>query len=121
MAALALLPYDPDARTSTGRTALALAAEGEGMTFGTAVVHVVDDEPSVCRVFERVGMMIGISTTSYTTAEEFLAAYNPNRPGCLILDLHLPTMSGLELLTEISNRNWQLPIIIMSGKAIASL
>jgi len=86
----------------------------------TAMVHVVDDEPSVCRVFERVGTLIGITTTSYSTAEAFLSAYDPSRPGCLILDLHLPTMSGLELLAEIGNRQWQLPIIIMSGKASVS-
>jgi RNA polymerase sigma factor (sigma-70 family) len=86
----------------------------------TQIVHVVDDEPSVCRVFERVGALIGIETTSYSTAEAFLGAYDPDRPGCLILDLHLPTMSGLELLDEISKRGWQLPIIIMSGKAAVS-
>ena len=84
------------------------------------IVHVVDDEPSVCRVFERVGALIEIETTSYSTAEAFLSAYNPERPGCLILDLHLPTMSGLELLDEITKRQWQLPIIIMSGKAAVS-
>jgi FixJ family two-component response regulator len=84
------------------------------------IVHVVDDEPSVCRVFERVGALIGIETKSYSTAEAFLAAHDPKRPGCLILDLHLPTMSGLELLDEIGRRQWQLPIIIMSGKAAVS-
>lgn len=87
---------------------------------GAAVVHVVDDESSVCRVFERVGTLIGIKTNSYSTAEAFLSAYDPRCPGCLILDLHLPTMSGLELLTEISNRQWQVPIVIMSGKASVS-
>ena len=74
----------------------------------------------MCRVFERVGALIEIETTSYSTAEAFLDAYEPGRPGCLILDLHLPTMSGLELLDEIAKRQWQIPIVIMSGKAAVS-
>ena len=83
-------------------------------------VHVVDDEPSICKVFEKVGTMIGVHTRSYATAESFLSEYDPDKPGCLILDIHLPTMSGLELLEEMSNRNWSIPIVIMSGKAAVS-
>lgn len=85
-----------------------------------ATVHVVDDEPSICRVFERVCETMGLHARSYGTAEEFLGAYDSAKPGCLILDLNLPAMSGLELLDEIQNRGWHLPIIIMSGKAEVS-
>lgn len=83
-------------------------------------VHVVDDEPSICKVFEKVGSMMGVHTRSYPKAESFLTEYDATRPGCLILDIHLPTMSGLELLEEIAKREWNIPIIIMSGKAAVS-
>lgn len=86
----------------------------------TPLVHVVDDEPSICRLFERICGQIGLSSASYGKAEAFLEAYDPSRPGCLILDVHLPQMSGLELLEEISKRGWQLPIVIISGKAEVS-
>lgn len=84
------------------------------------IVHVVDDEPSVCQVFAKVATTLGYQATSYSTAEAFLERYDPERPGCLILDLHLPAMSGLELLEEISKRDWHLPIVIISGRADVS-
>ena len=92
------------------------------MTDSTSVptVHVVDDEPSICRLFERICTPLGVNTVSHGQAEAFLDAYDPAQPGCLILDVHLPQMSGLELLEEISRREWTLPIVIISGKAEVS-
>ncbi len=87
---------------------------------GVPIVHVIDDEPSICRLFERVCTQIGLRTKSYGQAEAFLAEYDPAIPGCVILDVHLPLMSGLELLEEMSRRGWKAPIVIISGKAEVS-
>ena len=64
--------------------------------------------------------MMSLTCHTYHEAEKFLDEYDPGQPGCLVLDIHLPKMSGLELLEEISKRDWSLPIIIMSGRAAVS-
>jgi FixJ family two-component response regulator len=52
---------------------------------------------------------------AYASAQDFLAAYEPGRPGCLVLDVRMPEMSGLELQRELTNRAIDLPVIILTG------
>ncbi len=87
---------------------------------GVATIHVVDDEPSICRLFERICAQMGLRVQTYSGAEAFLENYDPETPGCLILDVQLPQMSGLELLERISELQWRIPIVIISGKAEVS-
>src|SRR6185436_15842143 len=59
----------------------------------------------------------GLAVETYASAAEFLAAYDPERAGCLVLDVRLRGESGLDLQDELRKRNVTLPIIIMTGYA----
>ncbi len=78
-------------------------------------VFVVDDDPSglaaVCYLLESDGLL----TEGFASAEDFLRSYSPERAGCLLLDLRMPKMSGLELQQELVARGATLPIILMTG------
>lgn len=80
-------------------------------------VFVVDDDASVR---ESVRWMVGsldLPVETYSNAREFLGAQNGGRPGCLVLDLRMPEMSGLDLQSELAARHIHLPIIMISGHA----
>jgi len=92
------------------------------MTAGTAMppeptVFVVDDDPamrdSLCWLLQSVDLHV----ETYPSADAFLAAYDPGRPGCLVLDVRMPGMSGLNLQDELRTRHIRLPIIMLSGHA----
>jgi two-component system response regulator FixJ len=78
-------------------------------------VFVVDDNPSVRRSMQSLIEAAGLAIETYASAQEFLAAYDVRRPGCLILDLRLRKESGLDLQDELRARHATLPIIIMTG------
>ena len=58
---------------------------------------------------------MGWEARAYASAEAFLAESAPDRPGCLVLDIRMPTMSGLELQQALSQRGCELPIIFITG------
>jgi FixJ family two-component response regulator len=80
------------------------------------VVYVVDDDVSVCESLEMLLLSAGHRPVSFLSAGEFLAYRRPSAPHCLILDLTLPDMSGLELQARIApdHRDWA-PIIFITG------
>lgn len=80
-----------------------------------ATVFVVDDEPTLRESLTEVMSSAGLPTRTYASAEEFLDDYDPLCPGCLILDVRMPGMSGLDLQHELVRRHITLPIIIMSA------
>lgn len=82
-----------------------------------AVVYIVDDELAI-----RDSLTLWLESTgqiaeSYASAEAFLDNYDPQQPGCLILDVKMPFMNGLDLQAELARRNIFIPIIFMSGHA----
>lgn len=82
-----------------------------------SIVYIVDDESAVR---DSLGLFIssmGLSVKSYISAEDFLNNYSPALPGCLILDVRMPGMSGLDLQQEILKKQITLPIIFISGHA----
>jgi len=79
------------------------------------VVHIVDDEASVREVIARLAKSVGLASRSYPSAADFLTLYDGHRPGCVILDLRMPGMSGVEALTHFKKRNVALPVIMLSG------
>ncbi len=83
----------------------------------TPTVYVVDDEPSVGDLLRRAIARMGYVPAVFLTAKDFLAAFDPARPGCLILDVHLPDMSGLQLLDVLNERRAPVPVVFMSGRA----
>ena len=81
-----------------------------------ASVFVVDDEPEVQLLVAALLESVGTTqAVGYPSAEEFLQQFHPDQPGCLVLDVRLPGMSGLQLQGELSDRGARLPIIMLSG------
>lgn len=80
-------------------------------------VFVVDDDPNVCEALALVMKSVGLAVESYVSAEDFLRAYDPRRPGCLVLDVRMPGMGGLALQELIAARGIDLPIIFITGHA----
>ena len=80
-----------------------------------ATVFVVDDDPSIRRALTRLLRSVGLAVDAYAGAQEFLDAYDPARPGCLVLDVRMPHISGLELQQALAQRAVELPIIFITG------
>jgi len=79
------------------------------------VVHIVDDDPDVRRSVGFLVSILDVEVRAFATAEAFLEAWRPGRIGCLILDVRMPGMSGLELQEQMQRRGIDLPIIFVSG------
>jgi two-component system, LuxR family, response regulator FixJ len=79
------------------------------------VIHVIDDDNSLRRAVSRLLSAAGHRVQTYASAGEFLAAHDGHATGCLILDVRLPGMSGLELQEELSRRGNPVPIVFLSG------
>ncbi|MDD3530213.1 MAG: response regulator, partial [Gallionellaceae bacterium] len=78
-------------------------------------VYVVDDDSSIRYGLSMLLEPEGFNVQAHSSGEEFLAAYDPARQGCVILDLCMPGMGGLEVQAELVRRGIQLPIIFLSG------
>ncbi|MGH8501003.1 MAG: response regulator transcription factor [Gammaproteobacteria bacterium] len=78
-------------------------------------VFIVDDDPAMLDSVSLLLESAGISTECYSGAREFLETYRPHRPGCLILDVRMPEMSGLELQEALAVRGANIPIIFITG------
>lgn len=81
----------------------------------TPVVFIVDDDPSVRRSLERLIQSVGIATKSFASAQDFLQSGLEEETGCLVLDVRMPEISGLELQERLSQAGIVLPIIFISG------
>lgn len=82
-----------------------------------ATVFIVDDEEAVRDSIAMLLRSARLTTRCYTNAAEFLERYRPEDPGCLVLDVRMPRMSGVELQQELNRRGWTLPVIFISGHA----
>jgi two-component system response regulator FixJ len=80
-----------------------------------ATVFVVDDNVGVRKSLRALLESAGLAVETYASGEEFLAAYDPERPGCLVLDVRLRHGSGLDLQDELRRRKAMLPIIVLTG------
>jgi len=80
-----------------------------------ATVFVVDDDASVRKALARSIQAAGLNAKLFASAREFLNQGPIEGPGCLVLDIHMPGLSGLGLQTELNSRNIQTPIIFMTG------
>jgi FixJ family two-component response regulator len=82
---------------------------------GRPVVFVIDDDPSVRRALARLFKYEGFRVEIFSTAQEFLSQPLPDSPACLILDVRMPGLNGLELQTQLAARNVRLPIVFITG------
>ncbi len=87
----------------------------------TDTVYIVEDDPLICKVLEHLYESIQLPFRIYPSGKEFLADYQLSWSGCLLLDVRLPHMSGLELQAELNRRGSLLPIIFLTGHADVDL
>jgi FixJ family two-component response regulator len=85
------------------------------MSVESPIVFVVDDDRSVRDSLRRLITSIGMTVEVFPTAQAFLSAPRRDAPGCLVLDVRLPGLSGLDLQRELVDSNTTLPIIFLTG------
>jgi len=85
------------------------------MTSTQGTVFVVDDDPSMRKALGRLCQSVGLNVKTFASALDFLAHGAPESPACIVLDVHLPGLSGLDLQTELTARNIQTPIVFITG------
>jgi len=85
------------------------------------VVHVVDDEPAIRESLAMLLDASGLGCRTYADAETFLAVLPLDTPGCVVSDVRMPGMSGLDLLRVLQDRRVELPLIVITGHADVSM
>ena len=81
----------------------------------TPVILVVDDDPSVGEALSRLFRSVGLEPKLFVSTAEFLQHKLPEAPCCLVLDIRLPGVSGLDFQTQLTKANIHVPIIMMTG------
>lgn len=79
-------------------------------------VYLVDDDPHLLKALQRLLQSAGLQATPFDSAQAFLDGHDRAAPGCLVLDLSMPGLNGLELQRELEQLNSPLPIIFLSGR-----
>ena len=84
-------------------------------TSDKAIVHVVDDDASLRDALEGLFESVGLDTRTYGTAREFLDTKRADKAGCIVIDIRLPDMNGLEFQTRLVQVGVGLPVVMMTG------
>ena len=79
-------------------------------------VYLVDDDPDLLKALDRLLQSAGLNVETFLSPQEFLEGHDRNSPGCLVLDLSMPGLSGLELQRTLEQRVSHLPIIFLTGR-----
>lgn len=82
-----------------------------------AIVYIVDDDPGVREALSSLLRSVGLAARTFTSASEFLDHSPMDAAGCLVLDIRLPGLSGLDLQKELADRQIEMPIIFITGYA----
>jgi len=93
------------------------AIESKLVMESETTVFVVDDDAGARESVVALVGLKGLKAEGFTSAEEFLAQYDPSNKGCVVADVRMAGMSGLELLAELKARNSSLPVIVITGYA----
>ena len=80
-----------------------------------AIVHVVDDDASMRGALEGLFDSVGLGAHTYATARDFLAAGLADKPGCIVIDIRLPDMNGLDFQAQLVDIGVRLPVVMMTG------
>jgi FixJ family two-component response regulator len=87
----------------------------EPSSAGEPIVFVVEDDASVCRALSNLFQSVGLQVEVFGSASEMLQGKLPDVASCLVLDIRLPGLSGLDFQTELTKANIHIPIIFMTG------
>jgi len=82
---------------------------------GLPTVFIVDDDEAVRNSLRLLVKSVGLTATALVSAQEFLASFDPLQPGCLVLDVRMPGMSGLELQQQLNLYGAVIPVIFITG------
>ena len=85
------------------------------LTATKPMIYVVDDDAGMLRALTTLLATVGYEVSAFASAAEFLANMNSDRHGCVILDVRMPEMSGLELQQQLNRNGSILPVIFMTG------
>src|SRR5262249_39108101 len=91
--------------------------EGSAMSGDDAIVYVVDDDPSMREALTRLLGTVGLRAEAFKTPQEFLKTKRSEAPSCLVLDVRLPGLSGLDLQRELANADPPIQIVFMTAHA----
>jgi FixJ family two-component response regulator len=81
----------------------------------TATVFIVDDDPAVLKALARLMRSAGLKAAKFASPQEFLDCHDRNAPGCLVLDVAMPHLNGLEVQQALTAQGSELPIIFLTG------
>ena len=87
------------------------------MIMNDSTVFLVDDDPSVLKATSRLLRSAGFKVAVFGSGRQFLDAYHDDMRGCLMLDMAMPGMSGLDLQQELAERGCEMPVIFLTGRA----
>src|ERR1051325_7272335 len=85
------------------------------MMTSEAIVFVIDDDESIRESLKSLIRSVGLRVETFASAQEFLQSERPDVPACLILDVRMPGLSGLDLQRELTEANIHIPIIFITG------
>lgn len=85
------------------------------MTTSDAIVFLLDDEPGMLKALTRLLKAEGFTVQAFTSAKTFLESYRPETPGCLVLDVAMPELNGLELQEHLTRAGLLVPIVFLTG------
>ena len=112
--------YDPGYQRARGPTKpdrpCAMSTPGvPSEAIARGIVHVVDDDPSIRDALEGLFDSVELEARTFASASEFLAARLVNEPGCIVIDVRLPDMNGLDFHTQLLQMGIRLPVVMMTG------
>jgi two-component system response regulator FixJ len=81
------------------------------------IVYIVEDNDGLRSLIRELVQSIGLPSRTFPSADKFLEQYDPRQRGCLVLDIFMPGMSGLELQDELNRRGAVIPVIFITGHA----
>ena len=79
------------------------------------IIYIVDDDDSIRRALKRLIRSVGMDAEVFASAQEYLDSEHRNHNACMIVDIKMPGMSGLELQDELHTRDSHLPVIFITG------
>ena len=82
-----------------------------------STIFIIDDQASVRHALGEMLNVFGYSVETHASADDFLRGLDPRRPGCIVADVRMPGMDGIELVRELARRQVPLPVVVISGHA----
>jgi FixJ family two-component response regulator len=82
---------------------------------GKPVVHIIDDDESLCSALKSLFRSVELDARTYSSTRDFIDARRPDALGCIVLDVRLPGMSGIDFQTQLVDLGIHLPVVLMTG------